>query len=193
MHASDPHPLRSICLLLTCAATALCLLQYFSQEAAFDQLLLTPDLDKKLAKGDQDLQQAVHIVESAVASAIQIAFHSTPVSTASSNGHTSSSEGESSFGCIALGSDDQCVVDWDSESTWEKASAAGDSLLDADEGFDSSFNIPAGRTPITASIEGSAEAAVALDNATGEAFDTASAHTFLQRLLYKINRLNHFW
>jgi hypothetical protein len=177
--------------------------QYASQEDIFNKLLITPDLDKRLKAGDQELQQAVHIVESAVASAIQLAFHSSGNSSSSSSSNNSSaSESDSraaspagEFGCIALNSDEQCVVDWDSESLWDNAAAAGAFGTDPDSDFDSSLDAHAGRDAgqVTASIDGMARAAVALEGATGESFEVASAHTFLQRLLYKINRLNHFW
>ncbi|KAF6254782.1 hypothetical protein COO60DRAFT_1538767 [Scenedesmus sp. NREL 46B-D3] len=38
-----------------------------------------------------------------------------------------------------------------------------------------------------------AAGAAKVEAATGEPFDVTAAHSFLQRLLYKINRLNHFW
>lgn len=161
-------------------------MQYASQEHVFDKLLLTPDLDKKLAGDDQDLQQATHVVESAVASAIQLAFHGSASSSSSTNADSSQASGE--FGCIALDSEDQCVVDWDSESLWDNAAAAAGSVGSGLEiEIDGSLNTHAGSDKL------SARAAVALDAATGEAPEVASAHTFLQRLLYKINRLNHFW
>jgi alkylhydroperoxidase family enzyme len=174
--------------------------QYASQEDIFNKLLLTPDLDKRLKAGDQELQQAVHVVESAVASAVQLAFHSNNSSSASnsnsaseSNSRASSPEGE--FGCIALNSDEQCMVDWTSESMWNNAAAAGALGAHPDPGSHASFDTHAGREggQVSARVDGLARAAVALDSATGESFDVASAHTFLQRLLYKINRLNHFW
>jgi hypothetical protein len=158
--------------------------QYAAQEETFNKLLLTPDLDKKLAKGDQDLQQAAHAVESAVASAIQLAFHSTPSNSSTDPSSTTSGE----FGCIALDSDDQCVVDWDTESLWDNSAAAAAST-DADQDFEVDVGLD---TPTTAG-DGTARAAAVLGRVTGEAPDVASAHTFLQRLLYKINRLNHFW
>jgi hypothetical protein len=156
--------------------------QYAAQEETFNKLLLYPDLDKQLAKGDQDLQQAAHAVESAVASAIQLAFYSTP-STGSTE-PSSSTSGE--FGCIALDSDDQCVVDWDTESLWDNSAAAASLDAGSDSAVDGSLDTP------TAG-DGLSRAAAVLSRATGEASDVASAHTFLQRLLYKINRLNHFW
>lgn len=176
------------------------LLQYKAQEDTFDKLLLTPDLDKRLAARDSDLQQAAHAVESAVAAAIQLAYHSAPGSSSSdAAGSGSDSSSGESFGCIALSSDDQCVVDWDSESMWDNAAASQDSLLDEEQeggssssGSDSSRALDA-RAGGADSADGMARAAAALNGATGEVSEVASAHTFLQRLLYKINRLNHFW
>jgi len=91
------------------------------------------------------------------------------------------------------------VVDWDTESLWDNAAAAASlgSGLDLQEGSDQPSDPPAGGVSgpqqVTVSVDSLARAAVALDVASGEAFEVASAHTFLQRLLYKINRLNHFW
>lgn len=162
----------------------------------FDKLVITPDLDKRLAAGDTDLQQAAAVVESAVASAIGIAFGASRPPTPGSDSDdssSSSSSGAGEFGCIALSSDS--AVDWDSESLWENAAAAGAASPALAAGpIDGSLDdAPRAGFSATVSVEGLARTAVALDAATGEDFSRASAHTFLQRLLYKINRLNHFW
>lgn len=183
-----------------CCCDATCRLQYALQEAVFDKLVITPDLDKRLAAGDADLQHAAAVVESAVASAIGIAFGASrpPTPGSDSDDSSSSSSGAGEFGCTALSSDEQCAVDWDSESLWDNAAAAAAAAAASpalaagpiDGNLD---DAPRAGFSATASVEGLARTAVALDAATREDFSRASAHTFLQRLLYKINRLNHFW
>lgn len=43
------------------------------------------------------------------------------------------------------------------------------------------------------SDQSAAAAAIKVEQLTEEPFDVTAAHLFLQRVLYKINRLNHFW
>lgn len=200
------------------------------------------DSSSNIDNDTQELQHAAHIVEAAVAEAIRIAYGNNANSSAShaaasttttsSNAPSSASPqqqqhqqdddqggGGSEFGCVALGSDDQCVVDWDSESLWDNAAATGSGTFgdsydgaeatdaDASSSTSAAANAPAdgggaaggdgaaaaSHVAVSASVDGLAHAAVALEGATGESFEVASAHTFLQRLLYRINRLNHFW
>jgi hypothetical protein len=71
-------------------------------------------------------------------------------------------------GCTNTDEDEQCTVDWGSLD-W----------IDADTAH--------------CAEQMNAWAADKLQQHTGQLYDTAAAHTFLQRVLYMINRLNHFW
>jgi hypothetical protein len=159
--------------------------QYAEQEAAFDALLVTPDLDRRLAAAaaagtstdrgaaaapdNRALLAAAHTVEAAVAGAARLAFSSAPP--------------EASFEavgpCLGIHSQDKgCIVDWDSESLWDNAAASVSAASLSHDGHD------AGGDGSSSSSSGSQ---------AGASLDVTAAHTFLQRLLYKINRLNHFW
>ncbi|WIA10760.1 hypothetical protein OEZ85_010929 [Tetradesmus obliquus] len=105
---------------------------YKFHEDLFDQLLLTPELDRTLAAGDNSTKWAAANVEQAVDKATRIAYSSDSRAGSPASGASSSSSSSSS-------------------------------------------------------------ASASVEAATNERFDVTAAHSFLQRLLYKINRLNHFW
>eukprot|EP00775_Hariotina_reticulata_P005862 gene5862-6103_t len=79
-----------------------------------------------------------------------------------------------SYGCTNTNEDEQCIMDWGSLDSADAPSAVID---DASPCAQQMFS----------------RAAVKVQQHTGQANDVAAAHTFLQRVLYMINRLNHFW
>jgi hypothetical protein len=98
-------------------------------------------------------------------------------------------------GCNSNSDDEQCEVDWDTlfasfdqedhsvNSGSSKQQAAHFTAAHGSSGSSMDF----------VSDEAAAAGAAKVEAARNEAFDVTAAHSFLQRLLYKINRLNHFW
>eukprot|EP00878_Enallax_costatus_P000216 GHUV01000277.1.p1 GENE.GHUV01000277.1~~GHUV01000277.1.p1 ORF type:complete len:627 (+),score=238.35 GHUV01000277.1:276-2156(+) len=91
--------------------------------------------------------------------------------------------------CSATDDDEQCDVDWEA-------------LFNSVDGAEGNFefdDVSIQHIGSTASLDfhssdhSAAAAAVKVEQLTAEPFDVTAAHLFLQRLLYKINRLNHFW
>jgi hypothetical protein len=189
---------------------------YKFHEDIFNQLLATPELDKQL-KTNRALQWATMTVEAAVADAIGIAYingsrsRSASPSTAESPEQSPGSSLDSFYrrsvnmsdgmgtgsaapaaaagaGPCSNTDDEQCEVDWET-------------LFLSADGMEGDFDIEEITTQhigSTASLDwrsdqAAAAAAVKVEQLTGEPFDVTAAHLFLQRILYKINRLNHFW
>eukprot|EP00882_Tetradesmus_deserticola_P000240 GHRQ01000267.1.p1 GENE.GHRQ01000267.1~~GHRQ01000267.1.p1 ORF type:complete len:688 (+),score=265.24 GHRQ01000267.1:2028-4091(+) len=200
---------------------------YKFHEDVFDQLLLTPELDRKLVTGDNSTKWAAASVEAAVAEAIRIAYSGDKQGSISLNGSSSSSSGNSSGAFSSLDAvrfgdgmgavlqsqpssgpivaaaavlqqqqpaaadatapggckndDEECEVDWDalfaSPDAYQQAGTEHKSL--------------SSKQLIADDVE--AAGAAKVEAATNEPLDVTAAHSFLQRLLYKINRLNHFW
>jgi hypothetical protein len=220
-------------------------LQYKFHEDIFDQLLLTPELDRQLAAGDNSTKWAASNVEAAVSKAIRIAYYGESASRANSpsNGSSSSSNSSSaasSFdtvrmgdgmgavghsqpsggptvaaaaamqhpavdnaaaaspgGCNSNNDDEQCEVDWDAlfasfEEDLEVHTVNNGSSKN-NAGKFAAQAAPGSSSMEFISDEAAAAGAAKVEAATNEPFDVTAAHSFLQRLLYKINRLNHFW
>jgi hypothetical protein len=106
------------------------------------------------------------------------------------------SDTSASGGCNSNSDDEQCEVDWDALF----ASFEEDTEVHSELTKEQTANFtarqaasPGGSTMDFISDEAAAAGAAKVEAATQEPFDVTAAHTFLQRLLYKINRLNHFW
>jgi hypothetical protein len=221
--------------------------QYKFHEDIFDQLLLTPELDRKLAAGDSSTKWAAANVEGAVAKAIRIAFSGDSRASSPSNDSSSSSNSSSAMssldavrrgdgmgaqvghsqpssgrtvaaaamqqqqqepavaaaiassapgGCNSNSDDEQCEVDWDAlfASFEEDQEVHSELTKEQTANFTArQAAAPGGSTMDFISDAAAAAGAAKVEAATKEPFDVTAAHTFLQRLLYKINRLNHFW
>jgi hypothetical protein len=99
-------------------------------------------------------------------------------------------------GCNSNSDDEQCEVDWDALFASFEEDQEVHSELTKEQIADFTARqaaSPGGSTMDFISDEAAAAGAAKVEAATHEAFDVTAAHTFLQRLLYKINRLNHFW
>ncbi|KAF8068326.1 hypothetical protein HT031_002013 [Scenedesmus sp. PABB004] len=238
------QPGRAAAYLVACATplSRQALQMYAAQEGLLDQLIATPDLDKRLAAGDAGARWAAAAVEGAVAAAVGVAFRGesparaaspaasptwaagpgsgssssspqpSPLSTldafarmadwsdgmgavgaarasggaaapaAAPRGAPTSGGGAAAAGGCPDDGDDGCEVDWDALFGAEAATGDGE-------------RAPlAGRGSSLGSADGLAAAGGgAVAAATGEAPAASAAHLFLQRTLYKINRLSHFW
>eukprot|EP00879_Flechtneria_rotunda_P002011 GHRR01002188.1.p1 GENE.GHRR01002188.1~~GHRR01002188.1.p1 ORF type:complete len:513 (+),score=225.29 GHRR01002188.1:455-1993(+) len=180
---------------------------YKGPEQLFDQLVITPDLDQRMAT-DSALQWATQAVEAAISDAVNIAYHGAH-SQSSQNGngqdHVSSgssmdtynksialSDGMSgTLGGQIISERNLVITDIAGNSSTaaphpECAEDADDCAVDFGSSTASSSNGQQQQQILPELVQ-------QVEAITSELFAVTAAHTFVQRVLYKINRLNHFW